>query len=350
MEHVHSDWAILAGPKLFMLMHVVLKPQIRLVQWRLLVDSPPAQGHPSISDPMTKAYETDLLPGKIVEAIWTNSGLQEITVVECEEGQERVRYRGSLYLPDSDELQLQIIQAHCDAVLTGHPGRAKTFDLPNRDYYWKEMRRDFDRYVWNCHDCTRSRNSWHSMFGVLRPLPVPDKPHWETLQCNQNQHILSLLPLCYGCFVLIMTAYPVLSPLERSYENVMRVLPYVISNCRMIQISHTACIASTPFFQSSSAPPPSPSPPLPSTPSPSTPSPSPPSPSPSPPSPSPPSQSPASGISLFDYSSTKSCKTLLPAKPNPPLPACSQRSQIVREVIVRISLLPACSQRSQIQH
>jgi len=52
-----------------MLMHVVLKPQIRLVQWCLLVDSPPAQGHPSISDPMTKAYETDLLPGKIVEAI-----------------------------------------------------------------------------------------------------------------------------------------------------------------------------------------------------------------------------------------------------------------------------------------
>jgi len=67
--------------------------------------------------------------------------------VECEEGQERVRYRGSLYLPDSDELQLQIIQAQCDAVLTGHPGRAKTFDFPNWDYYWKEMRRDFDRYV-----------------------------------------------------------------------------------------------------------------------------------------------------------------------------------------------------------
>jgi len=150
-----------------------------------------------------------------------------------------------------------------------------------------------------------------------------------------------------------MTAYPVLSPLERSYENVMRVLPYVTSICTMIKISHTACIASTPLFQSSSPPLPSPSPPSPSTPSSSTPSPSPPSPS--PPSPSPPSQSPASqspalGILLFHYSSTKSCKTLLPAKPNPPLPACSQRSQIVREVRVRISLLPACSQRSQIQH
>ena len=62
---------------------------------------------------------------------------------------------------------------------------------------------------------------------------------------------------------------------------------------------------------------------------------------------------------MFDYSSTKSCKTLLPAKPNPPLPACSQRSQIVRgesEHSTATSLLPAkpdppltaCSLRSEI--
>jgi len=170
-----------------------------------------------------------------------------------------------------------------------------------------------------------------------------------------------------------MTAYPVLWPLEWSYENVMWVLPYVISNHRMMPISPTACIPSTPFLQSSSPPPPpsssppspSPSPPSQSPPSPSPPSPSPPSPS--PPSPLPPSQWPASGILLFDYSSTKSYKTLLPVKPNPPLQACSQwshfhpyqRSQIHRyqlapskaqlpEVKVSIAPLPACSKRSQI--
>jgi len=153
-----------------------------------------------------------------------------------------------------------------------------------------------------------------------------------------------------------MNTYLVLWPLERSYVNVMRVLPYLISYYRMMQISHTACIPSTPFFQLSSLPPPLSSPPSPTTPSPSTPSPSPPSPlpsppspspsppSPPPPSPSPPSQSPASGILLFDYSSTKSCKTLLPAMPNSPLPACSQRSQIVRgesEHSTATSFLPA---------
>jgi len=39
---------------------------------------------------------------------------------------------------------------------------------------------------------------------------------------------------------------------------------------------------------------------------------------------------------------------LLPAKPDPPPTACSQRSQIVREVRVRIPTLTAYSQRSQI--
>jgi len=45
-----------------------------------------------------------------------------------------------------------------------------------------------------------------------------------------------------------MTAYPVLSPSERSCGNVMQVLPYVISIYRMKQTAHTACIPSTPFF------------------------------------------------------------------------------------------------------
>ena len=106
-----------------------------------------------------------------------------------------------------------------------------------------------------------------------------------------------------------MTAYHVLWPLESSYENVRRGIPYVISNYRMKQISHIGCIASTTFFQSSSPPlsplPPSPSPPSPSAPSPSPPSPLSPSPSPplpSPPSPSPLLQSPGSGILFLDYS------------------------------------------------
>jgi len=98
---------------------------------------------------MTEAYETDPLPGKILEAIRTKSGLQEVTITECIEDGGRIWYRENLYVPDNDELRLPIIQEHHDTALAGHPGRAETFDLLDREYYWKEMQKDVDRYVRN---------------------------------------------------------------------------------------------------------------------------------------------------------------------------------------------------------
>jgi len=62
---------------------VGVKPQNLPEQLRLWADSPPAQGRPSISDPIMEAYETDPLPGKILEAIRTKNWLQEIIIPEC---------------------------------------------------------------------------------------------------------------------------------------------------------------------------------------------------------------------------------------------------------------------------
>jgi len=122
-----------------------------------------------------------------------NSGLQEITVAECMGDNGWLRYRRSLYVPDSDELRLRVIQEHQDTALAGHLGRAKTFDLIDRRYHWKGLRKDFDRYVRNCHDCQRSQNYRHSTFGVLRPLSVPDQP-WEDISID----VIVGLPECKG--------------------------------------------------------------------------------------------------------------------------------------------------------
>jgi len=95
-----------------------------------------------------------------------------------------------------------------------------------------------------------------------------------------------------------MTAYHVQWPVERSSENVMSVLSFVISNFRMKQISHNVCIPSTPFFQLSY-------------PSQST---------------SPLSQSPVSGIWLLFILLSTWCNSPLPAKPNPLQAVCSKQS------------------------
>ena len=162
---------------------MVLKPQNLLERLCLLSDSPPAQGHPSIPDLMMKAYEPDPLPRTTLEALQMNSGLWEITIAECIEEEGRVRYRGNIYLPTADELCLRGIQDHHDTALAGHLGRPMIFDLLDRKYYWKDMLKDVDQYVANCHSCRRLRSSQHLKFQVLRPLPVPEKP-WEDISID----------------------------------------------------------------------------------------------------------------------------------------------------------------------
>jgi len=159
---------------------VVLKPQNLPKELLLLADSPPAQGHPSIPDLMTEAYATDPVQGKILEAIRTNGSLKDITTEECTEQDGKDKYRGKHYVPESDQLRLRLIQEHHDTALAGHPGRPKTCDLLDRQYYWKDMRKLVDQFVRNYHNCQPSRSTRHSTFGVLQPLPVAEKP-WEDI-------------------------------------------------------------------------------------------------------------------------------------------------------------------------
>jgi len=113
---------------------VVLKQENLPEQLRLLADSPPALGRPSISDFMIKEYGTDLLPGRILEAIRMRSGLEEITIAECIEEEGLISYRGSLCALDDDELHLGIIEEHYDTALAGHQRGAMTLDRLDRMY------------------------------------------------------------------------------------------------------------------------------------------------------------------------------------------------------------------------
>ena len=146
---------------------VVLKPQNLPKELCLLADSLPAQGCRSISDLMSDVYKTDPLPGKILEAIRTNGSLKDITVAVCTKQDREIQYRGKCYVPKGDQLRLRLIQEHHDTALAGHPGRAKTFNLLDRQYYWKDMRKQVDQYVRNCHSCQRSRGS-RNVTGVLK--------------------------------------------------------------------------------------------------------------------------------------------------------------------------------------
>jgi len=115
---------------------VVVKPQNLSEHLHLLADSLPTQGHPSISDLIAEACETNPLPGEILEAIPTNGSSKGITIAECTEQEGRIQYQGKYDVPENDRLWVRLIQEHHDTALAGHPGRAKTFHLVDRQYYW----------------------------------------------------------------------------------------------------------------------------------------------------------------------------------------------------------------------
>jgi len=77
---------------------VVLKAQNVLKELCLMVNSPPAQGRPSISNLMTEGYEMDPLSGEISESIGSNSSLKEITIIECTDYNGKFSIEGSVMM------------------------------------------------------------------------------------------------------------------------------------------------------------------------------------------------------------------------------------------------------------
>ena len=54
-------------------------------------------------------------------------------------------------MSNGNQLCLQFIQGHRDSAMDGHPGQAKMLDLLHRQYYWKDMQKQVDQYIPNCH-------------------------------------------------------------------------------------------------------------------------------------------------------------------------------------------------------
>jgi len=72
---------------------VVLKLHNLPEQLQIWASDLAEQEHPSTFDLFNQAYEQDLLPEKIMNAIWINGSLKEITVAECTKQYGRVQYR-----------------------------------------------------------------------------------------------------------------------------------------------------------------------------------------------------------------------------------------------------------------
>ena len=137
-----------------------------------------------IQNLVEEGYRQDMLPQKVLKALREGKTESKLLALrDCENRGGYLWYQKGLYIPDHEPLKLGLIQNHHDAPTAGHPGRAKTLELLTRSYYWPKMYRDVDRYLKNCHTCQRARTSRHAPYGILRPLPVPEKA-WQDVSMD----------------------------------------------------------------------------------------------------------------------------------------------------------------------
>ena len=98
-------------------------------------------------------------------------------------------YDDCIWVPDSDDLCLQILLNNHDHPIAGHYGQNKTLDLVRRNYTWPGIRSFVKNYCKSSTNCARSKAPRHRPYGNLRQLPIPEKP-WNSISMD----FIELLP------------------------------------------------------------------------------------------------------------------------------------------------------------
>lgn len=125
----------------------------------------------------SKDYDESVV--KAVEEL-KHSSTKKLHGEEWSMEQGLILYRGKIYVPKNETLRREVVQAHHDSPVTGHPGRWKTLELVTRNYWWPNISRYIANYVKGCDRCNRTKTFPAKPMGKLTPTEIPDGP-WQTI-------------------------------------------------------------------------------------------------------------------------------------------------------------------------
>lgn len=97
---------------------------------------------------------------------------------DCELKDDRLYYRGRMYIPDSENLRLHLITKAHSYPSGGHGGKSCNFELLSRHYYCPGLARLVRQFMRNCEKCSRAKAANKKYKGLLHPLPVRDS-QWK---------------------------------------------------------------------------------------------------------------------------------------------------------------------------
>ena len=106
---------------------------------------------------------------------------------------------GRLYVPESNLLQMEVIQKYHDSLVARHSGYEKMLDLLQHNYYWPRMATTVKEYITRCNTCQRFKGSNVAPAGLLHLLETLSLP-WEHISAN----FITDLPLSHGFDMILM--------------------------------------------------------------------------------------------------------------------------------------------------
>jgi hypothetical protein len=68
---------------------------------------------------------------------------------------EILKYRGKIYILDSQEFKILILREMCNVPYVGHPGYHKTIAVVKRQYYWLAMKKEVVDFISKCLECQK---------------------------------------------------------------------------------------------------------------------------------------------------------------------------------------------------
>ena len=102
---------------------------------------------------------------------------------EWERDRNLVMYRGCVYVPKDPQLCHDIVHAHHDSVMTGHPGRWKTLELVSHNYWWPGISHYVASYMAGCNVCNCCKSFPTQKVGKLIPNRIPTHC-WEVISVD----------------------------------------------------------------------------------------------------------------------------------------------------------------------
>lgn len=167
-----ARWALFFSRFIF---HITYRPGSKNVKPDALSHMYYDPKEPSVPDTILSAGNFLLLQMDLLSQI-----KQALAGISCPPGIILVSKEGLLWREDQifvpENVQVTVLKLLHDHPLADHLGIYKTLDLVRRTFWWPDLKEFCTKYVNSCAVCTWSKTARSRAWGLLKPLPVPDRP------------------------------------------------------------------------------------------------------------------------------------------------------------------------------